>query len=121
MSYRELLLQRQNEILRRNSEITPFPSAPWLEEVGDIADASVLDTNADYFLALAEKDRRELLEIREALARIQKGTYGLCMNCENPIEGDRLNKIPDARYCIDCQSAMEARYRTARLRTMPKL
>src|SRR5262249_46501884 len=78
-----------------------------LTSPGDVADASVVDTSADYFLKLANQHQKEILEIREALDRIHRGVYGICENCEEPISIERLRRLPTARLCIDCQGAAE--------------
>ena len=46
-------------------------------------------------------------EIRDALRRIEKGTYGQCKNCDGPIPKARLNAAPWARHCIACQTEFE--------------
>lgn len=121
---RELLLQRQHtlnehvEVERAELAAQQYAHSG---EVGDIGDASVSDASDDYRLTRADHDRRELLEINEALLRMQKGTYGECEVCENPIAIERLRKLPHARRCIDCQSNLEAHQIAARTLHVPKL
>jgi DnaK suppressor protein len=45
--------------------------------------------------------------VNEALERLQKGTYGICLNCEKEIPLKRLEVLPFASYCIGCQQEME--------------
>jgi RNA polymerase-binding protein DksA len=46
----------------------------------------------------------DLLEsIRVALARIDQGTYGECEQCGKPISQERLQALPYATQCVDCQ------------------
>ncbi|MCC6264464.1 MAG: TraR/DksA family transcriptional regulator [Bryobacterales bacterium] len=45
--------------------------------------------------------------IREAIARIQDGTYGECERCEEPIPVKRMNAVPWALYCVRCQEAVD--------------
>jgi DnaK suppressor protein len=52
--------------------------------------------------------RRELAEIDAALARIQEGRYGRCMNCGGPMGLQRLRAIPEARYCVACSGQVNA-------------
>ena len=54
-------------------------------------------------LALRERSERALAEIDDALARIDAGTYGACIRCGRPIAADRLEALPWAAHCIDCQ------------------
>ena len=44
-----------------------------------------------------------LVRINEALARLEKGTYGYCANCNKPIPLARLEAMPEATICIDCE------------------
>ena len=45
--------------------------------------------------------------INEALERIEDKEYGVCQNCEEPINPKRLEAVPWARYCINCQELRE--------------
>jgi len=47
-----------------------------------------------------------LREIREALDRIESGEYGHCGECDEPISRKRLEAIPWARHCIECQEEL---------------
>ena len=59
-----------------------------------------LDCNSD-------SERETLLQIEEALRRIDSGAFGSCSSCSKPIGEQRLDAIPWARYCIDCQELEE--------------
>ncbi|MGN6198150.1 TraR/DksA family transcriptional regulator [Humibacter sp.] len=50
----------------------------------------------------------ELTEIDHALAHLEAGTYGVCMNCGKPIGVARLRARPFAELCIDCAKALES-------------
>ena len=70
--------------------------------LGDAA-AGTLDREIDYTL---EGNSEQLLtQIDAALARIEDGTYGTCTNCGKPIPEERLEAVPWATLCIDCQKA----------------
>jgi RNA polymerase-binding protein DksA len=73
----------------------------------DPADASVADLIADIDGAEADRDLRELRELEAALARIDQGTYGECVDCGRDIGFERLMAQPTARRCIECQSRYE--------------
>lgn len=51
----------------------------------------------------------EMRQLRQALARLGDGTYGLCEECGQPIGASRLLARPEARLCIDCQTRAERR------------
>jgi DnaK suppressor protein len=56
----------------------------------------------DITVATLERERRTLEEVESALQRIQKGSYGLCAFCGEPIPDARLQALPSARLCITC-------------------
>jgi len=58
-------------------------------------------------VALQRKIEATLEEIAQALARFEDGTYGLCESCGARIDRARLQALPHARYCMDCQSRQE--------------
>ena len=55
-------------------------------------------------LKLKQTDAKILQAIEEALERIQRGTYGICRDCGEPIAEARLNAIPWTRVCITCKA-----------------
>lgn len=121
--YYDLLMKRRGELLdidhRDEREIDQRQTTG--EAPGDLGDGSVIDTNSDYFLQLADRDRQELIDIRDALEKMHHGTYGVCENCKKRIDPERLNRMPHARLCMSCQSARESRERVYRLHPTPKL
>jgi RNA polymerase-binding protein DksA len=54
-------------------------------------------------LALHEKDQQHLEAVEGALARLDQGTFGTCIRCGRPIAPERLEALPWAAHCIDCQ------------------
>jgi DnaK suppressor protein len=56
-------------------------------------------------IALRDKARVQLEAVMAALARLDAGTYGTCTNCGRPIATERLEAIPWAELCIECQRA----------------
>jgi YteA family regulatory protein len=52
-------------------------------------------------------DKFMISEINVALDKIHNGTYGECERCHKPIDGDRLEIVPHARFCIDCENEIE--------------
>ncbi len=54
-------------------------------------------------LTLQGNESRQADAVNEALARMEAGTYGTCSNCGKPIGAARLNAMPSATLCIECQ------------------
>lgn len=105
--FSRLLITRLNQLVPRETEARSLLNEQVMTSPGDDADASVLDESADYFLKLANDSQNEIQAVREALDRIQRGTYGICEECDQTVAIERLRRMPTARYCIDCQSALE--------------
>ena len=54
-------------------------------------------------LALRDRNEQHLGQVDAALARLDQGTFGACESCGRPIAPERLEAIPWAALCIDCQ------------------
>jgi DnaK suppressor protein len=54
-------------------------------------------------LALREKNELQLALVEAAVARLDAGTFGTCARCGRPIAPERLEALPWAAHCIDCQ------------------
>ena len=54
-------------------------------------------------LALRDRADHQLVLVNEALARLEAGTFGTCVRCGRPIPDERLEALPWAPRCIDCQ------------------
>jgi len=76
-------------------------------ETPDPVDLAVRNYSKNVMLAVSENESRQLLLINEALERIQDDEYGSCQNCEKTINLKRLDAVPWARYCLNCQELLE--------------
>jgi DnaK suppressor protein len=54
-------------------------------------------------LALRDRNAAHLAELEAALARLDDGSYGTCLRCGRPIAPERLDALPWAAHCIECQ------------------
>lgn len=68
---------------------------------GDEGDQTVRALQESEFLSMHERLRKQLMEIEQALSRIETGNYGICEETEEPIEPDRLLAIPWTRLSIE--------------------
>ncbi|HUJ70759.1 MAG TPA: TraR/DksA C4-type zinc finger protein [Verrucomicrobiae bacterium] len=72
-----------------------------------MADAGTDSFDREFALSLVSNEQEALYEIEEALKRLEHNTYGICGNCEKPIMKARLEAVPFARLCVNCQSTIE--------------
>jgi len=79
-------------------------------QVRDLGDEAAADVLMDSRLFDIQRDANELREIREALGRMDNGTYGTCMDCGEPIAVERLRAQPAAARCLRCQERFEHDY-----------
>ena len=77
------------------------------ESPGDVVDAAYDSTQDEISSQLAEVESRELANIENALERMKAGKYGLCEVCSGKIPMARLNALPYATMCIECQRDLE--------------
>lgn len=77
------------------------------QDTQDIADMALESYTKEFIFGKSAGDRRILQLISEALERIEDDTYGLCIHCENLIKPSRLEAVPWASYCIQCQDLKE--------------
>jgi len=72
-----------------------------------MADLGTDNYDQEFTLGLIENEQGTLELINEALGRMEKGTYGQCVECDEPISKPRLQAIPYARHCIQCARKLE--------------
>ena len=73
----------------------------------DIVDRANNAYNRELMFSLSDAERQTLLQIENALTRMEDGGYGRCANCGQQINLLRLEAVPWARFCIDCQELAE--------------
>ena len=100
--YKELSAMRE-DVLKTVARKSPPDSS----EMGDSMDQASLSIEKELLFELSDNERTTLDQIEAAIRKVEKGIYGLCESCHNPIPKPRLKALPFARNCITCQSASE--------------
>ena len=102
-AFKEALLQKKQE-LTEVSTVRPLQATMENNSrQGDMADQASGNNEVHIALKLKQTDAKILQAIEEALWRLEKGTYGACRDCGEPIAPARLNAIPWTRVCITCK------------------
>lgn len=103
---RKLLEMQQNIIRESRAEISQMLNKGdnGLSDDGDLADVAITDSLQATNL---NRHRATLRAIEEALIRIDEGTYGTCEDCGEEIFIGRLNAVPFALRCVECQEIQE--------------
>lgn len=72
------------------------------DDVDDEVTQASRSSNREFVIATMEREIRNISEIEQALERIAKKEYGVCVTCEKTIPDNRLQAIPWTRRCVDC-------------------
>jgi len=105
--YRRLLEQKKHSLSSDLAKTRNAEEETTEELTQDIADKAVSSYTREFLYSLSDTDRSTLVQIDEALVRVEEGTYGNCTNCGQPMSEKRLTAVPWARLCIDCQELSE--------------
>lgn len=113
--FKGLLLEKRRELLQNVFEIEGETlRKSRLDASGDLssmpihmADLGTDNFQQEFSLELMDSERRLLVEIDDALNRIENGTYGICEGTGKPITKARLEAQPWARYSIEYARMLE--------------
>jgi DnaK suppressor protein len=107
LQFKSGLREQQRELLHtiENAEkdIRDFSAPVPLDPI----DLSCYSASKESLFARASQDRGRLRLIQQALERINDGSFGICAGCEGPIGLKRLQALPWASHCIQCQEQAE--------------
>ena len=104
---RERLQNQRNEILNMYRQDLRAGQESADDGTEDIVDRANNAYNRELMFSLSDTERTTLLQIENALGRMDEGSYGRCANCGQNINILRLEAVPWARFCIDCQELAE--------------
>lgn len=107
LQFRSGLREQQRELLHTienaEKEIRDFSAPVPLDPI----DLSGFTASKESLFARASHDRSRLRLIQRALERVNDGSFGICVECEGPIGMKRLQALPWASHCIQCQEQAE--------------
>jgi len=104
--FKKLLNERINELLNQANE-TVSGMTSHKENLPDPSDRATLESDRNFTLRIRDRERKLIVKIKEALERIEQGTYGICEDCEEEISTERLKARPVTTLCIDCKKTQE--------------
>ena len=106
-SFRRLLDEKLEELLKE-AERTVAGMTDSKENFPDPTDRAAMESDRNFLLRIRDRERKLISKIREALERIDDGTYGICESCGEDISEKRLRARPVTTLCIDCKKRQEA-------------
>ncbi len=104
--FRKLLNERL-EALLNDAARTMTNMTDEEESFPDPTDRASVESDRNFMLRIRDRERKLISKIREALDRIEKGTYGVCEECGEEISEQRLLARPVTTLCIDCKTSQE--------------
>ncbi len=105
--FQKTLLEEKQRILNNSKNAMKTDLAVSPDDLPDETDLAASEVNQNLVFKLRDRERLLLLKIDEALARIEQGTFGVCLDCEENIEPRRLEARPVSTLCIACKEAEE--------------
>lgn len=108
LDMRDVLIRRRDALRKALAGDLSLLKELRQQSVGDVIDAALDSAQDEISSQLAEVESRELASIEKALERMRDGNYGKCEECEKAIPVARLNALPYATHCIECQRLAES-------------
>ena len=105
--YKKKLLTRREELMRTIARTQEEGRTADEDPTVDLADKAANSYTKEFLFGMTNTDRTILNMIDAALKRIQADEYGVCENCQEEVQQKRLEAVPWAKHCINCQEKME--------------
>jgi len=106
--YKERLLDLARTLSARTRRERADGRGEFIDSAHDVGDASVADETASEAFTEADRNSNVLQQIHDALARVDAGTFGVCIVGGEPIEEKRLDAVPWTPYCMKHERLLEA-------------
>jgi DnaK suppressor protein len=105
--YRKKLQAKREELVRNIARTEEEGRTADEDTTVDLADKAANSYTKEFLFGQTNTERNLLALIDGALRRIKDGTFGTCANCEEEMQQKRLDAVPWAAYCIECQEKKE--------------
>ena len=104
--FKKLLTKRLDNLLAEaNKTVTGMTDQG--ENFPDPTDRASLESDRNFTLRIRDRERRLIVKIKNALDRIENGTFGICEECGENISDKRLKARPVTTLCINCKKKQE--------------
>ena len=106
-SFKKRLLAKQDELLRVVAKSEQDGREADEEATQDIADKAANSYTKEFLFHQSDENRRLLQLVNAALERMKNGLFGQCVACHEEVQSKRLEAVPWARHCIECQEKQD--------------
>lgn len=114
--FKSLLLEKKERLIKEIREQSEEVASEKLDEPGDVVDMATELLEQELNLSLTTAETNSLKEINEALSRIEEGTYGFCVDTDEPINKVRLKAVPEAKRTLEAQELYDKKQRDLKKR-----
>jgi DnaK suppressor protein len=104
--FRNLLGERLEELFNEANK-TVSGMTDFDDNLPDPSDRATLESDRNFTLRIRDRERKLIGKIKEALERIDNGSYGICEICGEEISEARLKARPMTTLCIECKRKQE--------------
>ena len=104
--FKILLSQRLDELLTEGKK-TARGMTDFMDRFTDFTDQASMETQSSFIFRIKERESRLIKKIKDALARLADGTFGICEECGEEIADQRLEARPITTLCITCKQKQE--------------
>lgn len=111
--FRKKLLEKRRQLEEEVGRSALYGKGQEDDSIKDLGDQATTAYTREFLFELGNGDRRLLKEVLEALHKLEEGSFGACERCGEAIAERRLEALPFARYCIDCQRLVEQEEKAA--------
>ena len=105
--FRERLNVKKEEILETFTKNKNYGKEAGGDPSQDIADKAADAYTKEFLFSLSNAERKVLQQVDEALSRMEDRRYGVCASCEDSLNLKRLQAVPWATLCLECQEKQE--------------
>lgn len=106
-SLKDMLLRMREDLVRDIARRSKPATEGTMPDIGDILDSVSEERTRELDMILTDREKKKLLQIDDAIDRIEEGTYGNCEECGVKIPKGRLKVMLFAKYCVECQEKLE--------------
>jgi DnaK suppressor protein len=103
---KNLLTKRLNDLLE-DANKTLSGMTDQTQNFPDPTDRASMESERNFELRIRDRERKLISKIKDALDRLEAGTYGICEECGENISDERLEARPVTTLCIDCKKKQE--------------
>lgn len=105
--YKKKLQTRREELMKTIARTQEEGRTADEDQTVDLADKAANSYTKEFLFGITNGDRKILNLIDAALKRLSTEEFGICANCQEELQQKRLEAVPWAKHCINCQEKME--------------